>query len=408
MHIIGVLISVFILNVSNGLKLQEQFSWSKVEFNWPSLTDKKNSLQSGHYIPKNNVILGIERWKDVLFVTVPRWKFGVASTLNYIHLSDTSLSPKLTPYPSWETNLLSNEPSESSLVSTYRIKVDECDRLWVVDDGIDNFIDGPTQIAPAAIVIFDLNRNQLIRRFIIPHKLIKPDSFLANTVIDTPKDDCDNSFAYIADAGAFGIIVYSFKENRAWKIHHNFFHIDPMSGLFKVSDISFTWNDGVFGMALHNLKHDSSREVFFHSLSGTKEFVVSNEILKNDSYAISTDTVYEEFRVVGDRGEKGHSTTEVLDRKNNVMFFTQVARNGIGCWNLNSPLNSTTAVLVDSDAVSLIMPIDITLDREGFIWVVSNRMPHFLHDRMDFEDNNYRILVAKSDDLIKGTICDIN
>lgn len=227
-------------------------------------------------------------------------------------------------------------------------------------------------------------------------------------MIDTPKNDCENSFAYIADSGAFGIIVYSFRENRSWKIHHNFFHIDPMSGLFKVSDVSFTWSDGVFGMALHNLQIDSSRDVYFHSLSGTKEFVVSNVILKNESFALSTDAVYEKFRIVGDRGEKGHSTSEVFDKKHNVMFFTQVARNGIGCWNLNSPLNTSTAVLVDSDPVSLIMPIDITLDREGYVWVVSNRMPHFLYDIMDFSDYNYRILVGKASDLIKGTVCDSN
>lgn len=173
---------VFLVNFSAGVKLHEQFAWSKVQFNWPSLTEKQFAIQSGHYIPKNNVILGVERWNDILFVTVPRWKFGVASTLNYIHLSDVSRSPKLTPYPSWEANLLYKEPSEISLVSTYRIKVDECDRLWVVDDGVDNFIDNATQIAPAAIVIFDLKRHELIRRYIIPKKHIKPDTFLANTV----------------------------------------------------------------------------------------------------------------------------------------------------------------------------------------------------------------------------------
>lgn len=179
-----------------------------------------------------------------------------------------------------------------------------------------------------------------------------------------------------------------------------------MAGLFRVSDIPFTWSDGVFGLALDKLKSDSSRDIYFHSLSGTKEFVVSNVILKNESNAYSTDFVYEEFKVVGDRGVQGHSTTEVLDKENDVMFFTQVARNGIGCWNLNSPLTDKTAFLVDSDPVSLIMPIDIKLDREGFIWVVSNRMPHFLNDRMDFKDYNYRILVAKAKDIIKGTICE--
>lgn len=87
----------------------------------------------------------------------------MASSLNYIKLSDEK-SPVLHPYPSWEDNQLpaeahahedsSNygggrtdakaaekvdgilEKNNSTIISTFRIRVDECDRLWVMDSGM--------------------------------------------------------------------------------------------------------------------------------------------------------------------------------------------------------------------------------------------------------------------------------
>lgn len=86
-----------------------------------------------------------------------RWKSGVASSLNYVNIESKESSPALMPYPSWEANSLdsdgtvttadttggrTNAPKatasdskladNSSIISTFRIRVDECDRLWVM------------------------------------------------------------------------------------------------------------------------------------------------------------------------------------------------------------------------------------------------------------------------------------
>lgn len=94
-----------------------------------------------------------------------RWKSGVASSLNYIEISDEK-SPVLHPYPSWEANQLPSDANShvenehygggrtdakvaekvdnildknnSTIISTFRIRVDECDRLWVMDSGKNN------------------------------------------------------------------------------------------------------------------------------------------------------------------------------------------------------------------------------------------------------------------------------
>lgn len=114
---------------------------------------------------------------------------GVASTLNYIKLGTGEKSPVLNPYPSWDAHNLPNvtgdrvwDENNSTIVCPFRIRVDECDRLWVMDYGVEDVFGSANQVAPANIAIFDLKTDKLIRRFIIPSDQLKPESVLPNIV----------------------------------------------------------------------------------------------------------------------------------------------------------------------------------------------------------------------------------
>lgn len=176
------LIFLSVLNGSLGLKMQEKFAWNLLDYNWESLEQEQTAIKTGNFIPENNIILGIEKWRNKLFITVPRWRSGVPSTLNYITLPNDEMSPKLSPYPSWNNSLLSNVVTPSTVVSTYRVQADECDRLWVLDNGFENLLENPTQIVPSSVIIFDLITDTLIRRYDIPVKQSKSDTFLPNIV----------------------------------------------------------------------------------------------------------------------------------------------------------------------------------------------------------------------------------
>lgn len=67
-------------------------------------------------------------------------------------------------------------------MSTFRIRVDECDRLWVMDTGLADILGNAEQIAPPALVIFDLKTDQLVRRFEFAAEDAKEDTFFANVV----------------------------------------------------------------------------------------------------------------------------------------------------------------------------------------------------------------------------------
>jgi hypothetical protein len=53
-------------------KLEEKYSWKELEFAWPSEEIKQEAIRSGKYIESHNLPLGLDVWKNKLFITVPR------------------------------------------------------------------------------------------------------------------------------------------------------------------------------------------------------------------------------------------------------------------------------------------------------------------------------------------------
>lgn len=82
--------------------------------------------------------MGASHYKGRLFVTVPRRRPGIPSTLNYIDIKaeGSTASPMLRAYPSLEQNMISSSSAEN-IVSVYRTTVDvACERLWFIDTGM--------------------------------------------------------------------------------------------------------------------------------------------------------------------------------------------------------------------------------------------------------------------------------
>lgn len=65
---------LFLVCVDSGLaaKLEEKFRWKEVSFAWPSESAKEEAITSGRYKSENNLPLGLDVWRDKLFITVPR------------------------------------------------------------------------------------------------------------------------------------------------------------------------------------------------------------------------------------------------------------------------------------------------------------------------------------------------
>ena len=142
---------------------------------------------------------------------------------------DTRRSPNLIPYPSWEAHQY-EAGSVPEIISTFRIRADRCERLWVLDTGFTDILDSPEQQAPPALLIYDLRDDRLLRKFVIPEDQRTPDSLFANIAVEDYS--CEDTFAYLADLGGPGLVVYSWKSEKSWLVKHHFFQPDPQVSIF--------------------------------------------------------------------------------------------------------------------------------------------------------------------------------
>ncbi|KAJ8914951.1 hypothetical protein NQ315_002475, partial [Exocentrus adspersus] len=381
--------------------MHEHFQWNILDYEYPNEYLRDRALLTGKFRPRNNLPVGIEIWNDKVFVTVPRWREGIPSTLNYVPINSPVKNPRLIPYPSWEMNELGN--CDNGLSTVYRIHADKCDRLWVLDTGTFGIGNTTQNPCPYAINIFDLKTDTRIRRYEFKPQDINSRTFIANIAVDlVDSNDCDKAFAYFTDELGYGLIVYSYAENRSWRFEHGYFMPDPLRGDFTINKLNFQWQEeGVFGMSLSPIQHDGYRLLFFSPLASYREFVVSTEILRNSS---KVEDGYKDFYPLQERGPNSHTTARVMD-ENGIQFFNLIDQNAIGCWNSKTEYHPLNLGLVFKDDVKLIFPADVKVDRYHNLWVSSDRMSDFLLSDLNFRDINFRIFFAPISVLIQNTPC---
>lgn len=146
----------------------------------------------------------------------------------------------------------------------------------------------------------------------------------------------------------------------------------------------------------------SDRTVYFHPLASTKEFSVPNTVLKNEAL-VTSNRSFSSFTYLGDRGPKSQSSAEFLDEKTSAIFYTQINRDAFGCWNTKKPYISENQGLFETDSGALIGPNDLKV-KDGQLYVLSNRMPLYVYGILKPEIN-FRILTAKTEELVAGSIC---
>ncbi|CAG9767087.1 unnamed protein product [Ceutorhynchus assimilis] len=362
-----------------------------------------NVPESMDYQYVNNIPMGANVWQDKLFITIPRRRLGVPSTLNYVPLKNAKKhNVPLKPYPNWEMNLYPDtSDSKENFVSVYRTAIDVCDRMWFVDTGIVETLGNRTTVKPHQIVIINLNTDKVIHRFNLPDSVITPNTILASLNIDSPKGSCGDAYAYFPDLSGYGLIVYSLRENRAWRVAHNYFYLEPMAGDFFIAQHNFQWNDGIFSVELSDLKANGYRDMYFHAMAGTHVYKVSTRILRNETLA--TRSYHgDDFVVVGDKGPKSQTSTADIHKPTGTMFMALVNQNALGCWNINKDLK--TLSIVQKDDQRMIYPSDVRVSQDK-VYVLTNTMPEFLYGRLNYDETNFRVWSSDVRSAIQGTMC---
>lgn len=295
----------------------------------------------------------------------------------------------------------------TGLTSVFRMNIDHCGRLWVLDSGQIDSQDSPKQICPPSIIVFDLKTDTPIARYVIPEQYVLQGSLYSNIVLDTRREDCSDLHAYIADTWRFGLLVFRESDESFWRFSHHFFYPDPMASNYTLHGLNFQWTDGIFGLALSPVDKYEQRTLYFHSMSSYREFYVDTSVLR-DSFRVNSSA--NEFKLLGEsRGLFGQSSASAIDKRG-VMFYGLVTRDTVGCWDSRKSYRKQNLGVVAMNKETLIFPNDIKVDQEErqSVWVISNRLPIFQLNLLDLNDYNYRILYADTIDAVRETVCDPN
>lgn len=286
------------------------------------------------------------------------------------------------------------------------MQADTCGRLWVLDSGQIDVTIKPKQVCHPQVFIFDLATDKLYHRYEMPAAFIKQDGLFSNIVVDVRDGNCEDVHAYLTDVWRFGLVVFSLKTLKSWRITDHLFYPEPLAAAYDVHGLKFQWTDGLFGLTLSPYNRKTrDKLLYFHPMSSFREFYVKTSIICNET---GWSDVKNAFKVIGQsRGKSGQVSASSMDR-NGIMFFNLVTRDSIGCWDSRKPYKRDNLGVAAHSSETLIFPNDLKIDNEKrqSVWVLSNKLPFYLYKTLDADQINFRIMSAYTDEAIKNTICD--
>ncbi|XP_018570749.1 major royal jelly protein 3 isoform X2 [Anoplophora glabripennis] len=391
--------------------LDTVYQWSQLEFDYESQYDRQADIDLKIFIPgrpapiDTDVYYSEDNRQNKIFITIPRFQPGIPVTLGTVSSKMYKGNPVITPYPSWKWHRSPQSCGAERIVSVYRVLVDECDRLWVLDTG--KLLE--EQTCPPQILAFDLKTNKLVHRSDIPSSVREPRSLVVTPIVDIRNKQCADAFVYIADCQTYSIIVHDVKTGAFWQATDKTMYPYPTYGTFNIKGDSFDLMDGVLGMSLEQYNPSGDRRLFYHALSSPTENYIYTSHLRNQSLFMHdpTSSPHLFYTYRGER--RTQSAAEAID-KNGVMFFGLMSDVKIACWNSKGEYGDRLySDIVASDPVTLQFAsgVKVVKNRKGIqeLWILTSRFQKVAADTLSTSEVNFRILAGKVDDILYGTNC---
>lgn len=268
----------------------------------------------------------------------------------------------------------------------------------------------------------DLKRNgTIIRRYEFPEEVAARGSNYLNKVVI---DDAYGGFAYITDNSGSdpGIVVYSKRLNRSWKIRENnsmraarnaqeftvngtnlnfAIHIDGIAiGPYYNPD---TGSTGSTPSSLNPLPRNRylqrqdnyERNVYFSPLSSYHLYSIRASLLRDPEFSRRA-SPREIFEAVTDVGIKVSQTDGMIMDNRGTLYYGLLKDSAIAQWDSFLPFTFDNQLIIARDD-SFIQWVDgMSFDEDGYLYVVVNRLFNFVAGRLQPNDINFRILRAKT------------
>uniref|UniRef100_A0A336MUW3 CSON004380 protein n=1 Tax=Culicoides sonorensis TaxID=179676 RepID=A0A336MUW3_CULSO len=355
-----------------NVKLHKLCSWNVVSYTYANNLDRDDSwgsckVDSGRaFVPENNIPLGFAFSDDRrVFVSLPRNRLGVYSTLAYFHLDDIKdeQCPPLLPYPPRANHTLDSECcSAENLVNVNRVSLDSHGRLWAVDRNALGLNDKIWEHGSPALVVYDLKTDTLIRRALLPSDMYQKYQLgLVSLTVNVNPKDGDDAYVYIVDTWNGCVVVYSYKQNKFWKLCSPEFFSDAKYSKLNVKtrknkEVTY-WKDNFFTDCSRDFKN---QELVCTSDCSLDVFTIPFTDLNSEEVA----RCYPKpnVRFLGEKCDKCQSSVHTLNKETQVVWQLQEQKYGVGCWNRENPLTpeSVQTVVSDHDRLPFVTDIELT------------------------------------------------
>jgi len=228
----------------------------------------------------------------------------------------------------------------------------------------------------------------IVRVFTFPDTVISQDTDLEDIVLDND----GTGYTYISDASDTdpGLIVYSWKENRPWKVRDpRSMRADPgvRSLSFNGVYVDISWN--IAGLALSPVSYGGERRLYYSPLSSYSLFSIPTSVLKDETRAVGDVSAY-----VKTHGRKTSISEGMAMDSRGVLYYGLLGENAIAKWDTNLPFEGNQQKIAQDNNL-LQWPASFGFDSQLMnLTVVSNRLQNFLAGRVHLNEPNYRIISA--------------
>ncbi|XP_051172030.1 major royal jelly protein 1-like isoform X1 [Leptopilina boulardi] len=393
---------LIIIIMGHAEKMNLIYEWKYIDYMWNSPEAKNEAIKSGNYNFTSPILIDVDRSKDGrTFVTIVRTK-GVPASLGVVSNQKGPGGPLLKPYPDWSWY---KKGDCNSITNVFRIAIDRCNRLWVLDNGVIE----EEQVCPAQLLTFNLTTNNLIHRVKIEDRISQNSQthhgLLITPIVQTDGEHCEKSKVFIADVTGYGMIIVNLPY--MWRLDGPYFAPEPFPHL-SVSTIAgetFTLSDGLFGMALSPDIGNNPQFLIFRPFASRSFYAAKvNDIMQTK---VDQPLVYYNFTNV----IPSQSTAQAFSSEG-TLFFGLTSQIAIACWNQFRDMTPQNIEIIAQDdetlqfasGVKVIPPSVRQMEEE--LWVVTNRYQKIALGTMNFNEINYRILKQSVRKLIAGTKCE--
>ncbi|XP_046737224.1 major royal jelly protein 1-like [Diprion similis] len=379
------------------------YTWKYVDYVWENDTQKEAAIASGQCDATKIAINDVQQLPDGrVLVTTPKY-FDIPASLSVISNTSGDGGPLLEPYPDWSWH--TTERGSSAIISVNRVKVDKCDRLWVVDSGKI----GNEQVSPARILRFNPATDELVESIEIPDELShNPNDAskgkLELQAVETEGDCCEKTWVYIADLEGWGLLIYNGSD--IWRINNDklFAPQEPYT-TFSLNNENVTLTTGLSSMLILPDGFLREKSTIFKPMASEVGYGGSVDDLHNSFTGNDVRYYKTNFTAPSQELARDISSDGIL-----IAGFPTVSI--LACWNIQWPLYDANVVTLQTsdEYLQFVSGVKIT---EGIqngvegenVWVASIHLQQFISGTLDITEDNYFILGGNVKTLVNGTNC---